>query len=97
MFPSAFKHPKGSFDFANEGFGAKSSSRNLRFKSGKFTYVVYSSTYAFGTDAAGVSSKSAGAKVRYVPCRETIAESDFYLLQNLGLPKIARDAFVFEP
>src|SRR5687768_6677349 len=45
VFPSKVRHPRGIFEFGNEGFGAKSSARNLKFKVGKKTYVVYSSTY----------------------------------------------------
>ena len=96
VFPSQVKHPRGIFEFGNEGFGAKSSARNLKFKIGKNTYVVYSSTYAFGTDAAGVAAAVGGNPIRRTKCQSDILESDFYRLQNVGLPAIDRERFVFE-
>ncbi|MES2943001.1 MAG: hypothetical protein V4772_09060 [Pseudomonadota bacterium] len=96
VFPADFKHPAGQFDFSNEGFGAKSSTRNLRFRSGAYVYVIYASTYAFGTNAAGVAVKKGVEPIRYVACQKNIAEKDFYLLQNLGIPVIGRDDIVFE-
>lgn len=96
MFPAEVKHPKGLFEFGNEGFGAKSSTRNLKFKIGKHGYVVYSSTYVYGTDAAGVASVVEGSPIRRTACLADIRQDDLYLLQDLGLPEINGNNFVFE-
>jgi hypothetical protein len=97
-FPSSHQHPKGNFDIADEG-GAKSSHYNLRFKIDSFTYIVYSSTYAFGPyyEAAGVALKRESNPIRYTKCKRQIFDRNFYLLQNLDLPTINRDDFILEP
>ena len=97
-FPSSNQHPKGNFDIADEG-GAKSSHLNLRFKIDSFTYVVYSSTYAFGPyyEAAGVASKKESKTIRYTTCKKQIDQRNFHSLQFLGLPTVNREDFTFEP
>jgi hypothetical protein len=97
VYPTKRNRPSGLFEFGNEGFGAKSSARNLRFHVGSYTYVVYSATYAFGTDAAGVSYTREAKRPGYITCKGAVDEQSFHLLQNIGLPSIDRDEFEFGP
>lgn len=108
LFPASPRTPRGLFEFSNAGMGAKASVRNLRFRIGEYTYVVFSYTAVYDRETAGVEVSRRSGKTTRIECKSDVHsrrrdipsvfqvnEKHFYEIQNVGLPEVSQDELVY--
>jgi hypothetical protein len=85
-YPKVADSPQKHFRLFTDG-SAKASSEQLSFRSGAFTYTVYSYRAAFDFNGSGVFVKSKGKLLANFSCgQERPSPDDLYTLLDVGLP-----------
>ena len=99
VYPAQPGLAAGAFEFIDSG-SAKSSLLNLRFKSGRTTYVVYRFSAAMSEQIdAGVASISGAGALKYTPCHASLEQARFYDMSELKVNRVdvSFDELVFPP
>ena len=99
VYPARPSPPTGAFEFIESG-SAKSSLLNLRFKSGRTTYVVYRFSAAISEQIdAGVAARSGAGPLKYTPCEASLDQAQFTDMSELNVNRtdVSFDELVFPP